>query len=51
VPASLLALGLAEDVAREVLRFSFSRRTTEDDVHRAVEALVAVEAELEAVRA
>lgn len=47
---ALLALGLGEYEAREVLRFSFSRFTTPEEVAGAVEALVAVEAELEAVR-
>jgi cysteine desulfurase len=46
----LLALGLTPERAREVLRFSFARTTTEDDVERALAALAEVCRELAAVR-
>lgn len=44
--AALAALGLRAEAAREVLRLSLSRETTADDAARAVDALLAVEAEL-----
>jgi cysteine desulfurase len=46
----LLALGLDAESARQVLRFSFSRTTTVDEVRRGAAALVEVVRELNAVR-
>jgi cysteine desulfurase len=45
----MLALGLAPEEARRVLRFSFGRQTTEDEVACALEALGAVCRELAGV--
>jgi len=46
VSPSLLAAGLDVEQSRHVLRFSFSRFTTEDEVEQAARALVEVAAEL-----
>ena len=45
----LMALGLDGEAARQVLRFSFSRMTDEDEVLRGAEALVEVAGALNAV--
>ncbi len=50
ISPALLALGLSERDARQILRFSFSRFTTADEVRGACEALRAVERELGAAR-
>ena len=43
ISPALVALGLDEDEARRVLRLSFSRTSSEDDVHGAISALAEVE--------
>ncbi|MCE9595483.1 MAG: cysteine desulfurase [Planctomycetes bacterium] len=48
---SLAALGLGEDEARHVLRFSFARTTTVAEAEFAAQALVEVQRELAAVNA
>ncbi len=47
VSPAMLAAGLDIEQSRRVLRFSFSRFTTEDEVERAVAALAEVSAELQ----
>ncbi len=48
--AALTALGLDREAARRVMRFSFSRYTTLEEVEAAVEALQALAPELEQLR-
>lgn len=50
VPSALVALGLDEESAKRVLRFSFSRFTTEEEVVRTCRILAEVEQELGVTR-
>jgi len=50
VSPSLRALGLGEEQSRHVLRVSFSKKTSEEEVRTAVRAFVEVERELGAPR-
>ncbi len=50
VSPALLALGFDPERARRVMRFSFSRYTTPEEIAGALEALLAIAPELEALR-